>query len=85
MGSLFSRALGAKTSKGEYVIFVDADDLILKDGLLKVYNYIKKFDLDIIQFSSIIKRRNKLVINKRCKEYKNKVKYFYISYEFVFF
>ena len=71
MGSLFSRALGAKTSKGEYVIFVDADDLILKDGLLKVYNYIKKFDLDIIQFSSIIKRRNKLVINKRCKEYKN--------------
>ena len=71
MGSLFSRALGAKTSKGEYVIFVDADDLILKDGLLKVYKYIKKLDLDIIQFSSIIKSRNKLIINKRCKEYKN--------------
>ena len=34
MGSLYGRAIGAIHSKGDFIIFVDSDDIILKDGLL---------------------------------------------------
>ena len=33
MGTLFTRFNGAIYSKGEYIIFVDSDDIILKQGI----------------------------------------------------
>ena len=43
MGTLYSRYKGAIYSKGKYIIFVDSDDIILKEGLSNSYNYIKKY------------------------------------------
>ena len=39
-GTLYSRSQGCLHSKGEYIIFIDPDDLVLKDGLYNSYNYI---------------------------------------------
>ena len=46
MGSLYTRYNGAIHAKGEYIIFVDSDDIILKEGLFKTYNHITKKNLD---------------------------------------
>ena len=35
MGSLYSRAIGGNMAKGNYCIFFDSDDIILKEGILK--------------------------------------------------
>ena len=40
-GTLYSRSQGAIHSKGEYVIFIDSDDLVLQQGLYNSYNYYK--------------------------------------------
>ena len=37
MGSLYTRYKGAKHAKGEYFLFVDSDDIILKEGILNSY------------------------------------------------
>lgn len=71
MHSLFSRYKGAIYSKGNYIYFVDADDIILKEGLLNAYNHIKKNDLDIIQFNSILEKNNKIWIERSCYKYKS--------------
>lgn len=42
MGTLYSRYEGAIYSKGKYIIFIDSDDIVLKEGLLNSYNYISK-------------------------------------------
>ena len=42
MGSLYSRYNGAIHSKTKYIIFVDSDDLILKEGISNSYHYINK-------------------------------------------
>ena len=71
MGSLYGRAIGAIHSKGEYIIFVDSDDIILKDGLLKVYNYAKKTNIDMINFYTIFEDSNKLYVFRRNNDYEN--------------
>ena len=42
-GTLYSRVQGALHSKGEYIIFIDSDDLVLQKGLYNSYtlSYIK--------------------------------------------
>ena len=71
MGSLFGRSIGAINSKGEYILFVDSDDIILKEGLLKIYNYIKLNDLDMIEFHTIFEKKNSIYVNRRYYKYKN--------------
>ena len=69
MGTLYSRYKGAIYSKGKYIIFVDSDDIILKEGLLNSYNYIKKNNLDMIQFNYVMEKNNKTFINRKCYKY----------------
>lgn len=72
MGSLYSRYKGFSHSKGEFIIFFDSDDIVLKNGILKAYNYIKNKNLDIVQFNSILEKNNTpFVINKRYYKYYN--------------
>ena len=71
MGTLYSRYNGAIYSKGKYIIFVDSDDIILKEGLLNSYNYIKKNNLDMIQFNYVMEKNNKTFINRKCYKYQN--------------
>ena len=63
-GALNSRYKGALYSKGEYIIFVDSDDIILKKGIDKAYNHIKNNNLDIVEFHSIFDNISNIYINR---------------------
>ena len=65
MGSLNARYNGAIHSKGEYLIFVDSDDIILKDGIAKAYSHIKNNNLDMVEFHSVFDENNKIYISRR--------------------
>lgn len=82
-GTLYSRCQGSLKSLGEYIIFIDSDDLLLKDGLFNSYNYIKKKDLSIIQFNTIIKRNDNITFNSRYY-YKKIIRQPLLSYIFYY-
>lgn len=63
-GALNSRYKGALYSKGEYIIFVDSDDIVLKKGIMKAYNHIKKYNLDMVEFHSIFDNITNIYINR---------------------
>lgn len=63
-GALNSRYKGALYSKGEYIIFVDSDDIILKNGINKAYNHIKNNNLDIVEFHPIFDNISNIYINR---------------------
>ena len=83
-GALYSRSQGAIHSKGEYIIFIDSDDLVLKNGIYNSYNYIKKNDLSMIQFNSIFKINETLKLSKRYYKYDNIIKQPILSYVFFY-
>ena len=57
-GVSFSRNLGIKKSKGEYIFFVDADDFIRINAFKKAYEIIKKnHSKDIFLFYSEINKK----------------------------
>ena len=56
-GTLITRNDGALNAKGEYIFFVDPDDMILEDSLELLYNATLKYpDVDVIQFRAFKKR-----------------------------
>lgn len=84
-GSLFTRYKGAILSKGEFIIFVDSDDLILKDGILRAYNYIKKNNLDLVEFNSVIEENSSSIfISRRYYKYYNIIYQPILSYIFYY-
>ena len=84
MGSLYSRAIGGNIAKGDYFIFFDSDDIILKEGILKAYNHIVKYKLDLVQFLSIIHKNETVFITKRFYQYKKVIKQPILSYIFFY-
>ena len=54
MGIMYSRMFGALESKGEYVTFLDCDDLYIEPKILKTaYETAEEKDLDIIQYEYV--------------------------------
>ena len=54
MGIMYSRMFGALESKGEYVTFLDCDDLYVDPNVLKVaYETAEEKDLDLIQYEYV--------------------------------
>jgi len=51
-GTLQNRIAGAFLSKGEYILFVDPDDLLIEFILETAYSKAKKYNVDIVQFQS---------------------------------
>ena len=51
-GTLINRLDGAKISKGEYLLFIDGDDLLVNNILEKVYLKAKENNTDIIQYKT---------------------------------
>jgi len=70
-GSLYARSIGAFHAKGKYIIFVDSDDIILKNGIEIAYNYINNNNLDMIQFHSVFELKRKVFISRRYYKYLN--------------
>lgn len=50
---VYSRNRGILESKGEYILVIDPDGLIVNNILIKAYETAKKFDLDIVQFYAV--------------------------------
>jgi glycosyltransferase involved in cell wall biosynthesis len=65
MGSLFTRYNGAIHAKGEFIIFVDADDIILKEGIFKAYNHITRKNLDIVEFHAVFDKDGENYIRRK--------------------
>ena len=54
MGNLYTKSVGVKMAKGEYVLSLDSDDILLPDNLLNsIYEEAKKKNFDIVEFESI--------------------------------
>lgn len=49
-GSFYSRNGGVLLSKGEFILIIDPDDLLLNNILKKAYEVIKYYHLDILQY-----------------------------------
>ena len=52
--AFYSRYKGVKSARGEYVLVIDPDDLLLNNILIKSYTTAKKYDLDVVQFYAMI-------------------------------
>lgn len=52
--AFYSRNKGVLESKGEYILVIDPDDLLVNNILLKAYETAKEFNLDIVQFYMMI-------------------------------
>ena len=50
-----ARNTGIKFSNGEFIYFLDSDDLLRLNALYELYEYSKKYNLDIIYFHWIQK------------------------------
>ena len=51
--AFYSRNRGILESKGEYILVIDPDDILVNNILIKAYETTKKYDLDIVQFYAI--------------------------------
>ena len=83
-GSLVSRIIGALHSIGEYIIWVDPDDIILQNGIENSYNYIKKYNLSIVQFNPIIQIKKTVRKINKYYAYSNIIKQPFLSYIFFY-
>ena len=72
--AFYSRNKGILISRGEYILVIDPDDLLLNDILIKAYDTAKNYNLDILQFYTIIGSVEKNNIWKQVK-YKDGILY----------
>jgi len=72
-GTFITRNDGALNAKGEYIFFIDPDDMILENSLQKLYEATLKYpDVDIIQFKAykkIISSKNLVTWARGYKKY----------------
>lgn len=67
--TFYSRKIGVFYSKGEYILIIDPDDLLLNNILEKLYETAKLYKLDILQYYIIIGNidNNKVWEMMKCK------------------
>ena len=80
MGALYSRYIGELNAKGDFIIFIDCDDLVMENGIFNSYKYIKKYNIDIIQFHTLIQDKKKIIISNFSYNYKKTIYQPYLSY-----
>ena len=51
-GLSYTRNFGLKAASGEYIYFLDSDDMIEREALLELYSYAKTKKLDLILFDA---------------------------------
>lgn len=64
-GPGIARNLGIKNALGEWIMFVDSDDKLAEDALLKLFNTINtKKDIDIISYDFIYDEESDIKVNR---------------------
>ena len=63
----YSINIGVLNAKGEYILSIDPDDLLLNNILIKAYKTAKKYDLDILQFYMMLGTGNNFRLFKEVK------------------
>ena len=53
-----ARNLGINNAKGDYILFMDADDFISKSAINEIYKYLESNNSDIVFFNYYIKNKN---------------------------
>lgn len=53
-GQFYSRNKAVYNAKGEYILIIDPDDLLLNNILIKLYKISKLYNLDILQFYHMV-------------------------------
>ena len=48
-----SRNFGLEKAKGTYIMFIDGDDYIMEDAIIKIINYLRANDYDLTLFNTI--------------------------------
>ena len=72
LGAGFSRNVGIKNSKGNYIAFIDSDDTWNKEKLEKQLNFMKKNNYEITHTSyEIIDLENKTLSYRKARDFKN--------------
>lgn len=62
-----ARNIGLEKAKGEYILYVDSDDYLCSNQLLKIYNQAKKTNADILVFNNyIVDEKNKIIKEEKC-------------------
>ena len=67
-GQFYSRNKGVLNSRGEYIMIIDPDDLLLNNILIKCYTMAKRYNLDIVQFYHVMgdyKKNNPIILNEK--------------------
>ena len=80
MGTLYSRYIGELNSNSEFINFIDCDDFVLENGIANSYKYIKKNNIDIVQFHSIWQDKNRISISTFSYNYEKIIYQPYLSY-----
>jgi glycosyltransferase involved in cell wall biosynthesis len=80
MGALYSRYIGELNSNSKYIIFIDCDDFVLENGIFNSYKYIKKNNIDIVQFHAIWQDKNRISIRNFSYYYEKIIYQPYLSY-----
>lgn len=62
----YTRNVGIRLAKGEFLSFVDGDDYIEKEMLMEYYNYAKKENLDVLTgyYNKIYNNKKSIFINQ---------------------
>ena len=80
MGTLYSRYIGELNSNSEFIIFIDCDDFVLENGIVNSYKFIKKINIDIVQFHTIWQDKNRIYISNFSYNYEKTLYQPYLSY-----
>lgn len=52
-GAYYSRKKGILNARGEYILCIDPDDMLVNNILIKAYETAKKYELDIVHFYAL--------------------------------
>lgn len=55
-GTFESRKIGSESARSDYIIFLDIDDELLKEGIIKIHEHIEKHQTDIILSGTVIEQ-----------------------------
>lgn len=80
IGTLYSRYIGELNAKSKYIIFIDCDDFVLENGIFNSYKYIKKNNIDIVQFHAVWHDKNRIFISNYSYNYEKTIYQPYLSY-----